>query len=113
MLLTHSLSAWGSAEFPLVLKRELEQLGTAALPLQQALALSSYVADEPYEAVILDVAETASSIHARVGIFYSGIIAGCSCADDPTPVETQREHCVLLVAIDRQSAATTITLAAE
>ena len=113
MLLTKSLQVWGTPRFSAELKRELEQLGTGALPLQQGLALSSYVADEPYEAVILDVNESPTSLHARVGIFYSGIIAGCSCADDPTPLETQREHCVVQVVIDKATAVAAISLVSE
>jgi hypothetical protein len=48
-----------------------------------------------------------------VGVFFSGIITGCSCADDPTPVETQNEYCELLFAIDKATAETTITLLAD
>ncbi|MEZ5541890.1 MAG: hypothetical protein R3F42_07590 [Pseudomonadota bacterium] len=51
-------------------------------------------------------------IHARAGLFYTGIIAGCSCADDPTPVEEQAEYCVVDITIDRLTGAATIRLAA-
>ena len=40
----------------------------------------------------------------------SGIIAGCSCADDPTPVDTTTEYCELQLEIDRESAETRVIL---
>jgi hypothetical protein len=40
-------------------------------------------------------------IRARVGVFFSGIVAGCRCADDPTPVEPQDEYCEFQFEIDR------------
>jgi hypothetical protein len=50
-------------------------------------------------------------IRVRVGVFFSGIVAGCSCADDPTPVEAQNEYCELLVDIDRRATAADIGIA--
>lgn len=111
--LTRALNAWGTPEFPGILKREIEQLDAGQLPLQQGLSATSYVADKPFSVMILGVSETASVIHVRVGIFYAGIIAGCSCADDPTPVEAQSEYCVVRFEIDRRTGEATVTLVDE
>jgi hypothetical protein len=43
-----------------------------------------------------------------VGIFYAGIITGCNCADDPTPVEAQKKYCEIHLTIDRTNAAANI-----
>ena len=83
------------------------------LPLQQGLATSSYVADGEFSAMVLDVSEDSGFIHAKAGIPYSGIIAGCSCADDPTPVSEQSEYCEVLLAINKLTAETTVTLLTE
>jgi hypothetical protein len=91
--LPESAAAWDTPEFEDVFRRELGSLGTAELPLQQGLTTGD-----------------AAGIHARAGIFYSGIIAGCSCADDPTPVDEQSEYCEVQVDIDRKTADTVITL---
>jgi hypothetical protein len=111
--LPDSLSTWGTADFRLALKRELETLGPAGLPLQQGLSASSYALDDPVTVVVMGADDDAQAIRARVGVFYSGIIAGCSCADDPTPVEAQNEYCELEISIDKTTAAARIDLAAD
>jgi len=108
--LTETLSALQTAELASVLKRELEQLDAAFLPLQQGLARGSQVADEGFSVMVIGVTEEPSIIRAKVGVFYSGIIAGCSCADDPTPVDTHPEYCELQVEIDKATAETRLTL---
>lgn len=110
MHLKQSLNAWGTPAFGETLKRELEQLDAAELPLQQGLSRTSYATDSPHTAIVIGTTEDAQFIHAKVGIFYSGIIAGCSCADDPTPVSEENEYCEVRVAIDRATGAATVTL---
>lgn len=107
---TKALGAWGTPGFNQVLKQEIEQLDPAQLPLQQGLARSSHVADSKFGAIILRAWEDPDFIHAKVGISYAGIIAGCSCTDDPTPMSEQSEFCELMLAINKQTAETTVTL---
>ena len=83
------------------------------LPLQQGLSISSHVTDRPVQAMILDLSEDADLIRVKAGIFYTGIIVGCSCADDPTPIAEQNEYCVLQFGIDKTSAEITVTRVAE
>ncbi len=105
-----ALAAWGSPAFDAVLQRELEaQAGQ--LPLQQALSGSSAVSGDRIEVMAIAHDADAGNIRARVGVFFSGIVAGCSCADDPTPVEAQNEYCELLVEIDRRTAAAEVRIA--
>ena len=113
MKLTKSLAAWQSDAFRSVLKTEIEALDAALLPLQQGLAHSSHVSGEDFTAMILDVSEDENVVHAKVGVFYRGVIAGCNCADDPTPLDEQPEYCELLFEIDKTSAETTVRLLAE
>lgn len=105
-----ALRAWGTPRFREVLKTEIERLGAAELPLQQGLSATSYALDSHLQALILDVAERPASIRAKAGIFYAGIVPGCSCADDPTPIEEQNEYCVVQLDIDKRTARTTVTL---
>lgn len=111
--LSQSLNAWGTSGFEDVLKAEIEQLDVAQLPLQQGLALSSYATDSPRKAVIIGVADDEKFIHVTAGIFYSGIIAGCSCEDDPTPVDEVTEYCKVRFEINKQTAETTAILVEE
>ena len=108
--LTKSLKAWGTTNFADILKTEVEQVKADALPLQQGLALSSYVTDSQHKAVIMNVFEEADFISVRAGIFYSGIIAGCSCADDPTPTSEQTEYCEVQFAINKMTGETSVVL---
>ena len=111
--LTKSLNAWGTSGFGEVLKGEIEQLDVDQLPLQQGLSTSSHVTDSPRQVILLRIADGEGCIHAKAGIFYSGVIAGCSCADDPTPIDEQNEHCVVQFLIDRQTAEASVSLLAE
>jgi hypothetical protein len=109
MHLPATLASWGTPEFPATLKRELASHADE-LPLQEALTGTSAVANEAVTVVLLDTRADDTQIHAKVGIFFGGILAGCSCADDPTPVEPQTEYCELRLAIDRNSAETVVRL---
>ena len=108
--LPDSVRAWNTPDFEAVAKREIAALAPTALPLQQALSVSSHVADAPIEASILAAWEEAGHIRVKAGIFYSGIIAGCSCADDPTPISEQAEYCVVRIDIEPATAVATVTL---
>lgn len=108
--LADSLKAWPSADFKRVLKGELERLEPGRLPLQQGLSVSSHVSSEPVTVMVLASADEPGRILARVGVFYSGIVAGCNCADDPTPVEPLNEYCELEITIDKATAQASIVL---
>lgn len=111
--LPKSLNAWGTPAFRDVLKQEIEQMDARHLPLQQGLSASSHVTERPFQAMIIGASEEAGLVRVKAGIFYTGVIAGCSCADDPAPVDEQNEYCVVQFGIDRMTAETTVTLLAE
>ena len=110
---TDALHAWGTPEFSAILKQAIEQMTGEQLPLQQGLTSSSHALDDKLEAVIISVVDEGRFVRARAGIFYTGIIAGCNCADDPSPVNEQNEYCEIQLDIDKSTAATTIILLAE
>lgn len=111
--LTRSLNAWGTPGFEAILKAEIEQLGADQLPLQQGLSTSSYAQDDKIQVRVISVSGEVGFIRAKVGIFYAGIIAGCNCADDPTPVEEQNEYCEVQLDIDKMTAETTVAFLPE
>lgn len=108
-----SLKNWGTPGFESTLKKEIQQLDANLLPLQQGLSLSSYVSNRGFNPVILKTAEKAGLIQIKAGIFYSGIIAGCSCADDPSPQDEQTEYCEIELIIDKQTAETSVNLLSD
>ena len=111
--LAKALAAWNSPEFKDALKLEMEKLDSQQLPLQQGLTTGSYVTDSKISVMIISVADKVSFIGVKAGIFYSSIIAGCNCADDPTPVDENSEYCKVLVTIDKSTAETTVVLAKD
>lgn len=110
ILFTKSLNAWGTSGFEGIFKAEVEQLDTDQLPLQQGLATTSHVMESPREVIIIRIADDEGFIKVKAGIFYSGIIAGCNCADDPTPVDAQNEYCEVRIEINKKTAETTVAL---
>lgn len=108
--LSETLNAWGSPDFGDVLKQEVEQLDEQHLPLQQGLTATSHVSARPIQVMILGVTEDPERIRVRAGIFYTGVIAGCNCADDPSPIDEQNEYCVVQIDIDRMTAESKVSL---
>ena len=102
-LLPESLAAWQTPAFNATFCREVAQLEHATLPLQQALAIGSHVAERAPQVMVLSSDSSDRHLEIKAGIFFSTVIAGCNCADDPTPLEENNEYCELLFRIDRQT----------
>ena len=113
MKLSESLISWGNPEFETAFKNEVQRMDKCLLFLQAGLAQSSYVSDSDIDVVIMQATEAGSTLQVKAGIFYSGIIAGSCCSDDPTPVCEQNEYCEVLFTIDKQNAEAVITLLKE
>ena len=111
--LAKSLAAWKTPFFETVLKEEVEQMDAAALPLQQGLSRGSYASAEHLSVMILRISDGPDFIHARIGVQYGGIIAGCSCADDPTPVGEHAEYCEIRLEIDKTTAQARVWLVTD
>ena len=108
--LSRSLQAWSSDSFNNVLKKELCSINSDLLPLQQGLTQSSYAIGKNLSVTILNVESENNYILVKAGLFYTGVISGCSCADDPTPIDEINEYCEVLLSIDKKTAETTVTL---
>jgi len=111
--LKRTLAAWQTPEFKTVVKDEIEHLDAGFLPLQQGLSQSSVALADKLRTMILAVVEEPGCLRVKAGLFYTGIITGCSCADDPTPLNEIDEYCVVRFDIDRNTAAATVTLLEE
>lgn len=108
--LNTALSAWGTDEFEAILKKDIAQMKVDELPLQQGLANSSYALDTNINAIIIHVEELQKVLRVKAGVFYTGIIHGCNCADDPSPVDEISEYCEIQLDIDKLTAKTGILL---
>jgi len=104
------LQSYNDPEFKNILKYEIQNISPELLPLQQGLSLSSYVGKSPFSVIILNVTEDTNNVKVKTGIFYTGIIAGCSCSDDPSPTDEQTEYCELQFDVNKITAKTTVKL---
>jgi hypothetical protein len=111
--LSKALGAWQTPTFKAVLKDEIEHLDGNLLPLQQGLEYSSVANTEGFTVTIQEVADTERTLRVKTRVLYTGLIAGCSCADDPTPLNEINESCEVEFVIDKTTAETVITLLAE
>ncbi|WP_297529072.1 hypothetical protein [Thiohalobacter sp.] len=63
-----------------------------ALPLQQALTHGSVAVGGVREVLLISSREAGGRLLIRVGLFFTSLIAGCNCADDPTPADLLEEY---------------------
>ena len=105
-----TLEAYKSDDFRQIAKTEIEAIDMKALPLQSALQQSSTVSNSDFTVMILDAHIDADFLFVKTGILFNGIIAGCNCADDPTPMNENNEFCEVLFKININTAATQINL---
>lgn len=111
--LTSALNAWEKSSFEDIFKQAIMTMNVTQLPLQQGLAHSNYTDGSKRSVLILSATASADAIRVKTGIFYTGIITGCGCADDPTPLSEIAEYCEVQFTIDKTTAETTITLLQE
>jgi hypothetical protein len=98
-----TLKTWNTSDFNDTLKNEIAQMDINQLPLQQALTQSSHVSDSGFSFVILNTSEEEKNIIAKAGIFFSGVVAGSCCADDPTPADEVSEYCEVEFCINKDT----------
>lgn len=96
-----SLREWGGDNFARVLKQEIEALPLGTLPLQAGVAQGGIADDAGLTAMVLRTRDAGNAVEAVVGIFFTEIVAGCSCGDEPMALNA---YCELQVTIDKHSA---------
>ena len=91
---------WGSARFEQTLKDAIERLDAGCLPLYRATSEGGRVDASDLRVSVLGSHEDGQAIEARVGVFFTEVVGGCSCGDDPF---SRPGYCLLRVTIDRQT----------
>lgn len=97
----HSLRNWNTAAFQQTLKTDIANVPAGTLPLDKAVAQGGFVDDSRIETTILAVTEDTRHIFARVGIFFTEIVACCGCGDEP---QHTHAYCVMQINIDKATA---------
>ncbi|MBT8429849.1 MAG: glucosamine--fructose-6-phosphate aminotransferase [Gammaproteobacteria bacterium] len=104
--LGHCLEAEDSERFKQRLASALNALPRGSLPLHAGCGQGGLVDDSDISASVLGVEQDNDRFVARVGIFFTEIVGGCNCNDDPLEVNA---YCVLEVAISRADGVATFT----
>ena len=104
ILLPRSRDSYGQPQFATSLKQELVAQDAFVELLQQAMQFGSCALLDEIQLMINNTRADAQQIHLQIGVFYHSIIAGCNCADDPSPVEKNNEYAEISITIDRQTA---------
>lgn len=103
--LAQTLQQWPSDSFSSALKHALETLPAGSLPLELGTSRCGLVDDSDISVTVIDIRDAVTCISAKVGIFFSEIVAGCVCGDEPTP---ELAYCEMLITIDKTTGAATI-----
>jgi hypothetical protein len=85
---------WGPAGRSEALKREILALPSDSLPLQLAVTHGGVVLGGVEDATVLSIEPQGTSLTARVGIFFTETVGGCSCGEDPFTADGYCELCI-------------------
>ena len=85
-------------DFKHCLVSAIKALPPGSLPLQACCEQGGIADDRRISVSLLDMQRDHERISARVGVFFTEVIGGCNCHDDP--LEANR-YCVLKVLITR------------
>ena len=91
-------------------KLEIQKMSVDQLPLQKGLSASNIALDDNIKAIILNSSDSENNIVVKAGLFYTGVVAGCNCSDDPSPVDVENEYCEVQLDINKTSGDATVTL---
>jgi hypothetical protein len=96
--LIRSLQAWPDEDFARILKAELKALPPDTLPLLHGLSEGGLIDDSDLELSVLTQADAGQAIEVRLACFFTEVVGGCNCHDDPY---RKNACCELLLRIDR------------
>jgi hypothetical protein len=99
--------AWQTDDYAPSLKAEIEALCTGSLPLDHGTTQGGFVDDGNIAAIVLSSAGDDRYICSEVGVFFTEIVAGCNCGDEPESINV---YCRLKLRIDRTTAEAEIVL---
>ena len=92
------LQQWHSSAFNAALKQQLEALPEGSLPLENGLTRCGIVDDSHISVTVINARQVENGVEARIGVFFTEIVAGCVCGEDPT---AENAYLELRVTIDQ------------
>lgn len=92
------------------LKRELESGVGVNLPLDQGTTEGGYSDANDLQVTVLGIDQDDHMLHARIGVFFTEVVANCSCGDEPVH---KPAYCRIQLSIDRTTGAATANVMAD
>ena len=105
--LANTLREWPHRSWKSALKSEIESLPSGSLPLEEAVTRCGIVDDNDISVTVINTSQNSTSIKATVGVFFTEIVAGCVCGEDPT---AENAYCEILIDIDKITGTVDFTL---
>jgi len=96
----YALDSWGSELFSKKIIAEIMALKAGVLPLQHGLTQGDMAAEKADKIALLACDENETNISVKIAVFFTEIISGCSCGDDPA---TLNGYCEMVLSIDKQT----------
>lgn len=100
--LSKSIAHWGNDNFSCVLKKELVELGTNILPIQESATPGNFVNDSEIGITILTVSENKLNIEVKIGIIFSEIQWGYCCGEEDPMISNA--YCEIYLSINKSTA---------
>jgi len=96
------LNSWDSEFFSKNLINEIMALKTGVLPLQHGLTQGDMAAEQPSKISLLKRHETENEYIVKLAVYFTEIISGCSCGDEPA---TLNGYCEMLLTMNKKTGA--------
>lgn len=91
-------------------KAEIASVPADELPLERGMRRGSVATDnasgEAVSAMVIATEMDEHVLRLRAGLFFTSVIAGCACTDDPSPMSDEPEYCEVEFEIDRREGTT-------
>ena len=97
---TQSIQNFQSDIFKHDFKYFIENISPGILPLFKCTSQGGIVDESNISASVLSITESFDTINVKTAIFFTEIVGGCNCADDPVSVNAYGE---LVIGINKLS----------
>ncbi|WP_322521817.1 hypothetical protein SR882_02710 [Guyparkeria halophila] len=97
-------------EMEATFKAEIAALSPDALPLQQGMAHGNVAQGDTLSAMVIGSVIGPERLRIHAGLFFTSVVAGCACTNDPSPMNDEPEYVEVEFEIDCRDGATQVRL---
>jgi len=92
-------------ELEATFKAEIAALAPGDLSLERGMSHGSIAKADALSAMVITSTIDPTRVRIHAGLFFTSVVAGCACANDPTPMNDEPEYCEAVFEIDRPGGA--------